>query len=184
METGKSSRAIIIDLRGNHGGSTPSTLLGKLMNQPFRWWSESTPINIGWFKYEGVLGEHSDVFSYGGYAEPDKQAYQGELYILVDGGCFSACEDFLIPFRDNHRATIVGERTSGSTGQPFTKEFGNGMLVSLSMRRVFMPDGSDFEGVGIIPDVEVLSTAADLRSISDPGLAKVRTLIQGSGPPR
>jgi hypothetical protein len=87
----------------------------------------------------------------------------------MDGGCFSACEDFLIPYKDNHRATIVGKQTSGSTDQPFTKEFGNGMLVSLSMRRVSMPDGSNFEGVGIIPDVEVLSTAADLRSSSAPG---------------
>jgi carboxyl-terminal processing protease len=102
----------------------------------------------------------------------------------VDGGCFSACEDFLIAFKDNRRATIVGEQTGGSTGQPFTKHFGNGMLISLSMRRVFMPNSSDFEGIGIIPDVEVPTLATDLRSGSDPVLANVHTLIKGSPPVR
>lgn len=128
VEKSGRARAIIVDLRGNHGGSTPSTLLGKLMNKPFRWWAESTPINIPFFKYLGAMGEHSDIFSYSGFAEPDKGAYQGTLCILGDGGCFSACEDFLIPFKDNHHAIIVGEQSGGSTGQPFTKEFGNGML--------------------------------------------------------
>lgn len=51
----------------------------------------------------------------------------------------SACEDFLIPFKDNHRALIIGETTSGSTGQPVPIDFGNGMHLAIGARRVFLP---------------------------------------------
>lgn len=172
------SKAIVVDVRGNHGGSSPETLIGKLMNQRYRWWTQSTSVDFGLLKFQGIFGEHSDVFSYGGSSEPDKSAYQGAVFILVDGGCFSACEDFLIPFQDNHRAVILGSPTGGSTGQPVTIEFGNGMLLSLGARRVSFPDGSEFEGVGIKPDFEIDMTVQDLRTGNDPVLDKANTLIR------
>ena len=33
--------------------------------------------------------------------------------------------------------------------------FENGMTFRVSTKRMYMPDGSEFEGVGIKPDVEV-----------------------------
>jgi carboxyl-terminal processing protease len=40
--------------------------------------------------------------------------------------------------------------------------FGNGMSFRVSTKRMYLPNGSEFEGVGITPDVEVipLPTAA------------------------
>ncbi len=163
----ETKNAIILDLRGNTGGTTPQTLLGRLMNRPFRWWSQSTPLTMGLLKYQGVLGEHSDVFSRWAIRS-GKDGYQGALYILVDVGCGSACEDFLISFKDNHRAVIIGETTSGSTGQPVAIDFGNGMHLAIRARRVLFADGSQFEGVGIQPDIEVQTTAEDVRSGRDP----------------
>jgi len=172
------SKAMIVDVRGNTGGTTPEGLLARLMNRSFRWWTESVALSAGLLKFRGVLGEHSDLFSYGGPSDPEKDAYQGELYLLVDEVCGSACEDFLIPFKDNHRAVIVGETTSGSTGQPVPIDFGNGMHLGISARRVFFPDGSQFEGVGVAPDVEVHTTVEDLRVGSDPVLTKAYALIR------
>ena len=57
------SKAIIIDVRGNSGGTSPETLVGKLMNRGYRWWSQSTPIGMGLLKYQGILGEHPDALS-------------------------------------------------------------------------------------------------------------------------
>lgn len=170
-------QAIIIDVRSNHGGSTPSELTAKLMDRPYRWFEESTPVNIGLLKYQGQLGSHSELIWYGDGGQPDQDPYRGAVYILVDGGCFSACEDFVMPFKDNHRATILGERTAGSTGQPFSRGFGNGMGISLSTKREFLPDGSEFEGVGIAPDVEIQTTVDDLRTGHDPVLEKAYELI-------
>ncbi len=81
---------MIVDVRGNTGGSTPQGLLARLMNRRFRWWTESVALSAGLLKFRGVLGEHSDLFSYGGPSDPEKDAYQGELYLLVDEVCGSA----------------------------------------------------------------------------------------------
>ena len=43
--------ALIIDVRGNAGGSTPSDLTSQLMDRPHRWWSESTPLTLPYFRY-------------------------------------------------------------------------------------------------------------------------------------
>jgi carboxyl-terminal processing protease len=172
------AKVIVVDVRGNHGGSTPSDLIAKLMDRPYRWFGESTPVNMGLFKYRGDLGAHADLYWYGDVEQPDKTPYRGIVYILVDSGCFSACEDFVEPFKDNHRVTIIGERTAGSSGQPFSKDFGNGMGIGLSTKREFLPDTSEFEGVGIAPDVEVQTSADDLRRKNDPVLEKVQMLIR------
>ena len=94
------------------------------------------------------------------------------MILLTDGGCFSACEDFLVPFHDNKRGTLIGETTGGSSGQPFFYKFGNRMSFRISTKREFFPDGSPFEGVGIRPNIEVAPTVADLAAGRDPVLAK------------
>lgn len=42
---------------------------------------------------------------------PPPKGYKGRLAILADRRTTSAAEDFIVPFRINHRALIVGERT-------------------------------------------------------------------------
>lgn len=75
---------------------------------------------------------------------------------LVDRFTGSAAEDFTMPFIDNGRATIIGERTFGSTGQPLIKSFDDGnIMVMVGAIRSFFPNGDSFEGIGITPDVEV-----------------------------
>lgn len=52
------------------------------------------------------------------------------------------------------------------------------MGIGLSTKREFLPDGSSFEGVGVAPDVDVHTTAEDLRSGRDPVLEKATALIR------
>lgn len=177
------AKAIIFDIRGNHGGSTPSKLVDALMDRPYRWFAEATPLSIALFKSQGALADHSDVYWYGGVQQPGENPYRGDIYILVDGGCFSACEDFVMPFKNTHRATIVGERTAGSTGQPFVQNFGNGMVIQLSMKREFFANGEEFEGVGILPDVEIHTTAEDIASGRDPVMARVAEMVRAKAYP-
>lgn len=176
----ESVKAIILDLRGNHGGSTPERLVEALMDRPYRYWSESTPATIGVFQVENGAGARTELTWTSSYENPSKAAYTGPLYILVDGGCFSACEDTVVPFKDNHRAVIVGERTAGSSGQPYSRDLKYGMGISLSTKREYFPGGSPFEGVGIAPDLEVQTTAADLRAGRDPVLAEALAIIRSS----
>lgn len=174
-------RALILDLRGNHGGTPPGQLLGALMDRPYRSWSEETPQNIGMFQTWGVLGNHAVLGWSGGVSQPRPAAYKGPLYLLTDSGCYSACEDFAMPLKDSRRAIVIGERTAGSAGQQYVRDFGNGMALGVATRRLSFPDGAPFEGVGIAPDVEIHTGIEDLRAGRDPVLAKAVELSRAAG---
>lgn len=65
-----------------------------------------------------------------------------------------------MPLKTSRRATLFCERTFGSSGQPYMVNFENGMGFRVSTKRMYLPDGSEFEGVGIKPDVEVVPPPA------------------------
>ncbi len=180
----KQARAIIVDVRGNAGGSTPSDLTSALMDRPYRWWTESTPVYMPYFRFRASQGDwHYQPFGEPQFTwrspaqKPTKGSFTGKLVLLVDGGCNSSCEDFTMPFKDNHRALIIGQTTSGSTGQPYVVEFDNGMLLLIGAKRASFPDGMPFEGVGIKPDVEVQLTAEDLAKGRDGALETARRAL-------
>ncbi len=63
-------------------------------------------------------GFHLD-YRYEYPSEKPEAVYSGELFILTDGDCTSACEDFVMPFKDNGRAKIVGGTTVGARNGVF-----------------------------------------------------------------
>ena len=85
-------------------------------------------------------------------------------------------EDFVMPFRENHRAVVIGERTQGSSGNPYRADLGDGMRVAIGAVRYRFPDGRRFEGIGIDPDVLVDLRIADLQSGRDTVLERAREL--------
>ena len=124
------------------------------------------------------LGSDLQVLSPSRVERPTSTLFKGRLIVLIDRRAVSAAEDFCIPFKDNHRATFVGEATLGSTGQPFRFDFGNGMSFRVGAKRATFPDGSPFEGVGVAPDVEVPTTLASLRSGRDEVLERALQLAR------
>jgi len=194
------AKSLIVDVRGNGGGSTPSRLIRALMNRPYRDVNEATPMPIGVFgAYQRVvqsvpreqlsetdravleaLGSYSRpiLLAPGALRKPDNPIYDGKVIILIDDFCASACEDFVIPFKSNGRATLIGRPTEGSTGQPYMYDFGNGISFRVSSKRVSFADGSLFEGVGVVPDIEIPLSIEDLRANRDPALAKATALAR------
>jgi carboxyl-terminal processing protease len=173
LEEMRDADALIVDVRGNQGGSSPITFVNALMERPWRWWAESTPMRMALFSYYAERGRSG----FGDFARahmawpaevqvPDS-LYTGTLVLLVDEGCHSACEDFVMPFKDNGRAVLVGDSTAGSTGQPYVTSFGDGMGVAVGAKREYFPDGRRFEGVGVGPDIRMVPTAEDLRAGND-----------------
>jgi len=183
--------ALIVDVRGNGGGTTPVAFMAALMDRPWRWYAEASPMRIAVFGDKADRGQpgwsdfRRPTMAWPASVEKPDSVYLGRLVILVDAGCHSACEDFAMPFRDNGRALLVGEETAGSSGQPYFEDLGDGMRLMVGMKREFFPDGSPFEGVGIAPDLRVLPTAADIREDRDPELAaavsRLREGLDGSG---
>lgn len=182
-----SAAALIIDLRDNMGGSTPSALTSLLMDRPYRWWTESTPVEMPHFRYLASQGKweyrpfsRPELLWRSGIEQPKEGAFKGKLALLVDSGCHSACEDFVMPFKDNGRAALIGEPTGGSSGQPYILDLGHDMMIMIGAKREMFPDGSRFEGVGIKPDLEVSPSADDIRQGRDPALELARTRLAGS----
>lgn len=175
---------LIVDVRGESGGSTPEDLTAFLMNKPYRFWSESTSIAMPYFRYRASQGQwqfqpfnRPDFVWPSTRSQPAKDNFTGKLALLVDAGCYSACEDFVMPFKDNHRALIMGETTGGSSGQPYTLDLGKGMMIMVGSKREIFPDGSQFEGVGIKPDVEMVPSIEDLKQSKDTVLEAARLLL-------
>lgn len=163
---------LVVDVRGNGGGNTPSAFISALMDRPWRWWAESTPMRIALFAAGAEAGYGSSDFrrphmAWPSETSPGEGRYRGPIAILVDEGCHSACEDFVQPFRDNDRATLVGSTTAGSTGQPWFGDLGDGMFLSVGTKREVFPDGRRFEGVGVEPHVFVRLTAQELKAGRD-----------------
>lgn len=169
---------LVIDVRGNMGGSTPQQLTAALMDRPYRWWTESTPAILPYFRFRASQGgweyqpfERPEFLWRTRRQQPSKEGFfKGKLTLLVDAGCHSACEDFAMPFKDNHRALLVGETTAGSTGQPYMLDLGNMMMLMVGAKREMFPDGSPFESVGIKPDIEVAPSAEAFGAGHDPVL--------------
>lgn len=184
--------AFVIDVRGNGGGTTPSALIEALMDRPYRGFTESTVVTNALFAAYAKISEDAPPGSFNDYVRgyldafdemgryqmrmpaatvrPAASAYTGAIVVLIDDACASACEDFVMPLSTSDRALVLGERTSGSTGQPYMHDFGDGMSFRVSTKRVYFPDGSRFEGVGIEPDIEIVPSAEDLRAGRDPVL--------------
>ena len=193
---------LIIDVRLNRGGNTPNKLIRALMDRSSRNWNESTSLSIGLFaayaqvaskaseygldaEAKTYMGAFQDYFSRprfvttGSLVQPDHPIYKGPLAVLVGEDCESACEDFLMPLKTTGRAAIIGQKTMGTSGQPFLYDFANGMVIRISSKRMYFPDGTQFEGVGIMPDVEINRTIADWKSGKDPELDRALQLEKG-----
>lgn len=184
------SPAIIFDVRRNTGGVSPSMLVDALMDRPYQYASEATPATFSLFQFQQgffkKLPEASDALRAGAdflspFAHPSLQwpapvitprttLYRGKVLILTSRYTGSAAEDFVMPFKNNGRGTLIGETTAGSSGQPYHHNFGDGIRIYIGTKRTYFPDGSAFEGVGIAPDVPIQLELNDLRAGRDPVL--------------
>ncbi|MDQ1187069.1 S41 family peptidase [Agrobacterium larrymoorei] len=142
---------LVIDVRGNSGGNTPDKLVAGLMPDRYRFWRYVTPVTNALARAQGAPA--SLLVSEAEWIEPIEEAFKGPLTILIDRRSFSAAEDFVVPFKDNKRAEIVGETTGGSSGQPYLRDLGDGMRLWVSTKRQMFPNGARFEGLGIEPDI-------------------------------
>jgi carboxyl-terminal processing protease len=160
------AKAVILDVRGNPGLGAGVPLQRSLMDKPYPLWSESSAMKGGFLlrEYDIAYPEVSHVTSSEAMIRPQDPAYTGRLIMLIDRGCTCACEDFVMPFKVTKRAKLVGETTAGSFSFTNFTQFDNGMMLNIASVRHTFPDGSRFEGIGIDPDVEIESTAQDLKA--------------------
>ena len=174
------AKGLVIDVRKNSGGSSSNgdAIIRCLIKKaiPHTLWK--TPQHIAAFKAWGrpkkwFEGESRMI-------EPRQgKNYPGPIVILIGTETFSAAEDFVVPLHAAGRATIVGQKSGGSTGQPLHFSFLDGKISGrVCTKRDQYPDGREFIGVGIIPDIEVHPTPADIAAGRDVVLQKALDVLR------
>lgn len=139
--------ALIIDLRQNGGGDASmirliSTYFFKEPTHLTSWYYRPSDSIIQSWTNDYILGT---------------PMYDMDLYILTSPYTFSAAEEFTYNLKNLKRATIVGETTGGGAHPVESFGFEN---LKVAMRvpfgRAINPvTGTNWEGVGITPDIEV-----------------------------
>lgn len=150
------TRALIIDLRNNHGGSGESA---KILASYF--FDQRTRLNDVVFPRENVTVEGWTVDKLDG----PRYGQQKPVYILTSRASFSAAEDFAYAMQQQKRAVVVGESTGGG-GHPVE-------LFRLSDHfRVWVPTAyahnvvsdSNWDKTGVKPDLPMAANEALLRT--------------------
>lgn len=171
-------QGIILDLRGNGGGNDRIAweILGYFTDKPFLGPKWKTPEHRAAFKaWDRGIAWYED--------EPQRKVpsegrkVTAPMVILTGHGTASSAENFLVSIDSIKRATVVGQRTFGSTGQPLGFELPGGGKARICTKRNTYPDGRDIVGVGIIPDIEVNPTKKDWVSGRDVVLEKALEIL-------
>ncbi len=142
--------ALIVDVRGSPGGEPAgvANVIGHFV-------STRTPT-------VRVQGSDEAAPDRTFYAEPRTPAYTDKpLYVLVDGDTGSGAEEFAYDLQAMKRATLVGETTAGAATPGGYRPLAHGFVAFIPMQIVANTiTGTNWEGVGVVPDVAVPATEA------------------------
>ncbi len=83
------------------------------------------------------------------------------LVVLTGHNTASAAEDFLIAADNQKHIVRIGESTNGSTGMPYRFDLPGGGSARICIKKDMYPDGREFVGKGIQPDIRVAPTVKD-----------------------
>lgn len=152
-------RAIIIDIRGNGGGN-----LTNAERLAARFFDEKT--TVGYMQHKTGPGHNDFSAMEAQTIEPSARLrWHKPVAVLTNRYVFSAANEFVKYMKCAPGATIVGDRTGGGSGLPFTSMLPNGWSVRFSACPMYDRDRRPTEH-GIAPDHEVqLSPADEARGI-------------------
>ncbi|MFI9597453.1 S41 family peptidase [Nonomuraea sp. NPDC052265] len=164
MRTGRPLSGVVLDLRGNGGGS---------------------PLEVT--RLVSAFG-HGKVTAYqctvDGRCETSRTDDTVELIglplvVLIDRGCASACEHFSSAVKDLRLGRLVGTRTAGvisGPAQPYL--LADNTSLSFPARHHLGPNREVIDRIGVPPDQHVPPTPRDAAAGRDAALAKALTLLE------
>ena len=170
---------LVLDVRENGGGNSDVgyRILSTLTDKPFLSTAWSTRSYRPSFR---AWGQPESRYR----SEPDARPPSGvrlnrkPVVVLTSPRTYSAAEDFTVAFDVMDRGRIIGEPTGGSTGQPLLFPLPGGGTGRVCTKRDVYPDGREFVGVGVQPDLRVAQTLADLGAGRDTVLETAAALLR------
>lgn len=158
---------LVVDVRNNMGGDPfcSSYLLSFLIDKPFAYFAEP---------YERFENLSTDV-------QPQKNTFNGNLYVLMNGGCFSTCGHFLALLKHHSKGRLAGSVSEGGFmnygGAGYHKLMNSSIRVSVPTRTTKAAVDSQAEFSGVTPDILIEPRINDLISGKDTVLEHILTLI-------
>ena len=167
LGTARKHRALILDLRGNPGGSVDilKLVIGGLFDQDVK-----IGDRVGRKETKPLIAKHSG------------DAFKGDLIVLIDAASGSAAELLARVVQLEHRGKVIGDTSAGAVmeaqyhgdSRGADVKFFYGFMVTDA--NLTMTDGKSLEKVGVVPDEQSLPTGADLAVGRDPVLAHAAEL--------
>ena len=158
------SRGLIIDIRNNGGGALTNidVLIGRFINEK---------ITGGYILHKTGPG-HSD------FSQPYPMEYKpaqagrikwdGPIVVLTNRSCFSAANNFVSVVKELPQVTVVGAKTGGGGGMPFSSELPIGWSIRFSACPIMNSRMQVIEnGIDPSPGCEVHSLAGELTQGKD-----------------
>lgn len=140
-------RGLILDLRNNPGGLLASVIS---VTDLF--------LDSGTILYEiDAEGDRSDY-----EAARRGPATHIPIVVVVNQFSASASEIMAGAIQTSGRATVVGASTFGKGSVNIARELSDGSAIYFTIRRWYLSDGTQIEGEGVTPDIEVEADAHPL----------------------
>lgn len=160
--------AIILDLRLNSGGSSDIgyEVIRSLVDRPVPASRQVMRRYNPTDRARGTLMEWTELPA-DNIQPSEGPHFSGPVAVLLGPATFSAAEDFLVAWKNSNRGKMIGEPSGGSTGQPLYFQLPGGGSARVCTKRDTFPDGTEWVGKGIEPDILVRPTVADVRAGRD-----------------
>ncbi|TDQ11740.1 tricorn protease-like protein [Pedobacter metabolipauper] len=196
----KQNRALILDLRNNGGGNSDYALeIAKVITDKSYLVGPSwrtrihNAANKAWGSFDKIKSKTPE-YKYKDYMEMNAWEYHpGDtvaaspavsrlnlpVVILTSKNTYSAAEDFLIYLLGSKNIIRIGQASAGSSGQPLRVELPLDMTARICAKRDMLPDGTDYIGLGIQPDIQVPAKPVFSTDVRDKELLAAMDYIKG-----
>ncbi|WP_336687911.1 S41 family peptidase [Chryseobacterium bernardetii] len=115
--------------------------------------------------------------------KPNKEAFHGKVFVLINGGSFSASSIITAKLKNDKRATLVGEETGGANDGTVAGFYSYQKLPNSEIRfpigLLLVQPNIDFSDTkkGVTPDIEIKENLQDIIDKKDPQLDWIRNEI-------
>ena len=146
---------LILDVRNNGGGmlTNATKLAARFTNEE---------VTTGYMCHKTGTGHNDFSAPEAVKVTPsDGVRWQKPVALLTNRRSYSATNDFVNSMRQLPLVTVIGDRTGGGSGMPFSSELPNGWSVRFSACPMYGPDMEQLE-FGIEPDIHVNMSSEDM----------------------
>ncbi len=165
--TSEGAKAVIFDLRNNLGGTLDDAIAvcdlfmdsGAIVTVRGRTDSKERVD-----EYFAKKGKYTEI----------------PLIVLINGFSASASELVAGALKDNDRALLVGETSFGKGTVQVIHELSDGSGLKFTTAKYFLPSGVSIDGVGVLPDIEVILTAEDTEDLQlNKAIEEIKKMASG-----